>query len=99
MLTELEEVVKFSSEEGERARLKESWRARLELAQPTVEVWLRLLRVRSLVFPAESDAQLWIKFAGMCRKTGRVQMAQRILIRLLGSRENVERKGKSLSWD
>jgi hypothetical protein len=69
--------------------LKSSWQHRLSLAQPNVGVWLRVLKARSLVFPPTADEALWIKFAGMCRKNARPQMAQRILLKLLGIEQDL----------
>ena len=80
LLSELEEIALNLPS----STLKASWQHRLSLAQPNVEVWLRVLKARSLIFPPTADEELWIKFAGMCRKNGRPQMAQRILLKLLG---------------
>ena len=83
MLSELEEMALGLPEET----LKASWQHRLSLAQPNVEVWLRVLKGRSLIFPPTADEALWIKCAGMCRKNARPQMAQRILLKLLGNED------------
>ena len=84
MLSELEEIALGLPE----TILQPAWQHRLSLAQANVEVWLRVLKVRSLIFPPSADEALWIKFAGMCRKNSRPQMAQKILSKLLG--EGVE---------
>ncbi len=83
LLSELEEIALGLPEET----LKASWKHRLSLAQPNVEVWLRVLKGRSLIFPPTADEALWIKFAGMCRKNSRPQMAQRIMLKLLNNED------------
>lgn len=89
MLTELEEVSEFlessqSEKEDLRKILTQNWIDRLELCQSNVEVWLRILKVRSLVMSPQSDPSIWIRFASMCRKSGRPQLAHKILCQLIG---------------
>lgn len=88
MLTELEEISDFlqengSSDECARKSLTQNWIDRLELSQRNVEVWLRILKVRSLVMSPQSDPEIWIKFASMCRKSGRYHLSRKILIQLI----------------
>lgn len=45
---------------------------RLQACQPDVEVWQRILQIRALVLRPEDDAATWIKFANLCRKSGRI---------------------------
>ena len=88
MLTELEEVTEFLEhqklDEGLKKRLTKSWMNRLELSQPNVEIWLRILKVRALIISPQSDPTLWIRFASMCRKSGRFHLAQKIFRQLMG---------------
>jgi hypothetical protein len=35
------------------------------------QVWQSLFSVRSLVVPMHEDVDAWLKFAGLCRKSGR----------------------------
>ena len=86
MLTELEEVAEFletQNNENSRKILTKNWMDRLELGQNNVEVWLRILKVRSLVMSPESDPAIWIRFASMCRKSGRTHLAHKILRQLI----------------
>ena len=92
MLTELEEVSDFlestltkTEEEPLRRILTQNWMDRLELCQSNVEVWLRILKVRSLVMSPQSDPSIWIRFASMCRKSGRPHLANKILRQLMGN--------------
>ena len=87
MLTELEEVTEFlesQNEDSSRKFLTKNWMDRLELSQTNVEVWLRILKVRSLVTSPKSDPAIWIRFASMCRKSGRPHLAYKILRQLIG---------------
>jgi len=83
-LTELEEVIGFSNAltlcngdpaaaELHRVQICEMWRGRLKGVQRNVEVWQALLSVRTLVLPMAEDTHTWLKFASLCRKSGRVR--------------------------
>lgn len=52
---------------------RETWRARLRGVQRNVEVWQALLSVRSLVLPPSEDVHTYLKFASLCRKSGRTR--------------------------
>jgi FKBP12-rapamycin complex-associated protein len=56
---------------------------RLQGCQPDVEVWQRILQVRSLVLDPESDPIMWIKFANLCRKSDRMVLAEKTINSLL----------------
>lgn len=47
------------------------WNARLQGVQRNVEVWQALLSVRRLLLDMHEDTATWLKFASLCRKTGR----------------------------
>ncbi|KAK9806197.1 hypothetical protein WJX72_004970 [[Myrmecia] bisecta] len=93
-LTELEEVIDYSlapalcngdevAAEERRQLTREMWRGRLRGVQRHVEVWQALLSVRSLVLPQQEDTHTWLKFASLCRKSGRVRQSRRTLLQLL----------------
>eukprot|EP00879_Flechtneria_rotunda_P007003 GHRR01007352.1.p1 GENE.GHRR01007352.1~~GHRR01007352.1.p1 ORF type:complete len:2075 (+),score=775.15 GHRR01007352.1:2-6226(+) len=93
-LTELEEVIAYkealtrcNTDPGgseERMRfVRELWRRRLSGVQRNVEVWQSLFSVRSLVVPMHEDVEAWLKFASLCRKSGRQRHAARMIIQLL----------------
>jgi hypothetical protein len=48
-----------------------------------LQVWQALLAVRSLVLPPSQDIATWLKFASLCRKSGRVSQSQATLVKLL----------------
>lgn len=56
---------------------------RLQACQPDVEVWQRILQIRALVLRPEDDAATWIKFANLCRKSGRLALAEKAINSLL----------------
>lgn len=53
--------------------------ARLQGCQRNVEVWQRMLKVRALVISPKENMEMWIKFANLCRKSGRIGLAEKSL--------------------
>jgi FKBP12-rapamycin complex-associated protein len=49
-----------------------------------VEVWQRILKVRALVVTPRENIEMWVKFANLCRKSGRLGLAEKTLNSLLG---------------
>lgn len=47
------------------------------------QVWQALLAVRTLVLPPGEDIETWLKFASLCRKSGRINQARSTLVKLL----------------
>ncbi|XP_042010237.1 serine/threonine-protein kinase TOR-like isoform X1 [Salvia splendens] len=89
-LSELEEVMDYCTlpvgntvAEGRRDLIRNMWNERIKGAKRNVEVWQALLAVRSLVLPPTEDAETWIKFASLCRKSGRISQARSTLTKLL----------------
>ena len=86
MLAELEEIITYkkSQDQPERqATMRDTWNTRLKGCQPNIDVWQRMLRVRSLVLSPKENIDMWIKFANLCRKSGRVGLAEKSLVSLL----------------
>lgn len=48
------------------------------------QVWQSLFSIRSLVVPMREDMEGWLKFASLCRKSGRPAQAYSMLVDLLG---------------
>ncbi|XP_076915398.1 serine/threonine-protein kinase TOR-like [Bidens hawaiensis] len=89
-LSELEEVIDYctlpigsSVAEGRRTLIRNMWNERIKGTKRNVEVWQALLTVRSLVLPPTEDSETWLKFASLCRKSGRIRQAKSTLINLL----------------
>ncbi|KAH0220419.1 TOR1 phosphatidylinositol 3-kinase, partial [Aureobasidium melanogenum] len=56
----------------------------LKGCQKNVEVWQRMLKVRALVISPPENAEMYIKFASICRKAQRNGLAEKSLNSLLG---------------
>ncbi|KAG1342788.1 serine/threonine-protein kinase TOR [Cocos nucifera] len=89
-LSELEEVIDYctlpvgnSVADGRRELMRNMWNERIRGAKRNVEVWQVLLAVRELVLPPTEDIETWLKFASLCRQSGRISQARSTLIKLL----------------
>ncbi|KAI4295808.1 hypothetical protein L6164_035812 [Bauhinia variegata] len=89
-LSELEEVIDYCTlppgdpvAEGRRALIRNMWTQRIQGAKSNVEVWQEILAVRALVLPPVEDIETWLKFASLCRKSGRISQARSTLVKLL----------------
>lgn len=85
ILTELEEVVTYKLVEERRSTIRKTWWTRLQGGQRLVEDWRKLLQIRSLVLTPRDDFQTWLKFASLCRKTGAINQAHKIVLSIIGS--------------
>ncbi|KAM6497086.1 phosphatidylinositol 3-kinase [Amanita muscaria] len=86
MLSELEEIIAFkqyADQPDRQATMRKTWMKRLQGCQPDVEVWQRILQVRTLVLNPEDDPIMWIKFANLCRKNERMILAEKTINSLL----------------
>lgn len=86
MLAELEEIIKYKclpQGSEKRALMRKTWNTRLLGCQRNVDIWQRMLKVRALVIKPKQDMEMWIKFANLCRKSGRFNLAEKSLNSLL----------------
>ncbi|XP_076451616.1 serine/threonine-protein kinase mTOR-like isoform X2 [Babylonia areolata] len=83
MLSELEEIIKYKLVPERRGNIKEIWWERLKGCQRNVEDWQRILQVRSLVMNPAEDVHAWLKYASLCRKSGRLALSHKTLVHLL----------------
>ncbi|KAF8004447.1 hypothetical protein HF325_001895 [Metschnikowia pulcherrima] len=86
MLAELEEIIKYKclpQGSEKRALMRKTWNTRLLGCQRNVDIWQRMLKVRALVIKPKQDMDMWIKFANLCRKSGRFNLAENSLNNLL----------------
>lgn len=82
MLAELEEIItykKSGSNPTKQATMRETWTTRLKGCERNVETWQRMLKVRALVLTPKENIDMWIKFANLCRKQGRIGLAEKSL--------------------
>ncbi|KAG5838758.1 hypothetical protein ANANG_G00226970 [Anguilla anguilla] len=84
MLSELEEVIQYKLVPERREIIRETWWERLQGCQRIVEDWQRILMVRSLVINPHEDMRTWLKYASLCGKSGRLALAHKTLVLLLG---------------
>ena len=88
MLSELEEALAYkldyADQPDRQATMRTIWMKRLQGCELDVEVWQRILSVRSIVLTPADDMDTWIKFANLCRKSGRMVLAEKTLNSLLG---------------
>lgn len=86
MLAELEEIIKYKClprGSEKRVIMRKTWNTRLLGCQRNVDIWQRMLKVRALVIKPKQDMEMWIKFANLCRKSGRLNLAEKSLNFLL----------------
>lgn len=86
ILSELEEIIiyKQHADQPERQQaMRRTWTKRLQGCQKEVEVWQRILQVRTLVLQPEDDRNTWIRFANLTRKAGRTPLAEKTIATLL----------------
>ncbi len=92
MLAELEEIITYKQCDSRRQdTLRKTWETRLQGCQRNVEVWQRMLRLRALVTQPMENMPTWIKFANLCRKSGRMGLAEKSLKQLIGTDDSLER--------
>lgn len=56
---------------------------RLKGCKRDVDIWQRILKVRALVATPLEDTEIWVKFANLCRKSGRLGLAEKTINSLL----------------
>ncbi|KAJ3577200.1 hypothetical protein NPX13_g3370 [Xylaria arbuscula] len=91
MLAELEELIVYKqAQDKQKATMRKTWETRLKGCQRNVEVWQRMLRLRALVITPEENMHMWIKFANLCRKSGRMGLAEKSLKQLIGNEHELD---------
>lgn len=95
MLAELEEIMRYKmlpeSARDERANLRRTWEKRLMGCQHNVDIWQRILNIRTLVLEPKQNMKTWIKFANLCRKSNRIGLAEKSLNMLLDHDQHATR--------
>ncbi|PQE20970.1 hypothetical protein CJF30_00002302 [Rutstroemia sp. NJR-2017a BBW] len=93
MLAELEELIIYKQSNSNPAKqevMRRTWETRLLGCQRNVEVWQRMLKLRALVITPTENMQMSIKFANLCRKSGRMGLAEKTLKTLMGGDESLD---------
>lgn len=90
MLAELEELILYKqTDDKKKATMRRTWETRLKGCQRNVEVWQRMLRLRALVISPSENMHMWIKFSNLCRKSGRMGLAEKSLKQLIGTESSL----------
>ncbi|RDL41871.1 ARM repeat-containing protein [Venustampulla echinocandica] len=93
MLAELEELITYKQSNNNPAKqetMRHTWEKRLLGCQRNVEVWQRMLKLRALVISPKENMQMEIKFANLCRNSGRMGLAEKSLKSLIGNDESLD---------
>jgi len=84
-LMELNEVILYKTgTEEKRGLIRKMWKQRLQGCKRSVEVWQRMLSVRSMVVSYKEDIETWIEFSSLCRRSNRLHLSLKVLTQLLG---------------
>lgn len=84
MLSELEEVIQYKLIPERREVIKQMWWDRLQGCQRVVEDWQKIIQLRSLVISPHEGVKTWLKYASLCRKSGRLGLSHKTLEMLMG---------------
>lgn len=106
-LTELEEIIEYTKlrmstlhktkasefkQDEHLNRLRKVWTKRMKGVEKSVNVWQHLLVIRSIVLDPRDDADVWLKYAHLCRKGDHMNLALSALWRV-GARPFIESIG------
>jgi FKBP12-rapamycin complex-associated protein len=98
-LTELEEAIEYKLVPERRTRIAVVWSRRLQGISLDVDQWHKALIVRQLVMSKNELRPMWIKFAGLCRKKGKPEIAARTLRNLIDAPEGADLHNIQLPYD
>jgi phosphatidylinositol kinase/protein kinase (PI-3 family) len=62
--------------------IKRMWASRLDGCQRSIDVWQRILSVRSLVLKPHEGLDTWLEFVRICRKAGNMALSFKTLVTL-----------------
>ncbi|KAF9172143.1 phosphatidylinositol kinase- protein kinase tor1 [Mortierella sp. AD011] len=92
MMAELEEIISYKRYEGQpdrQATIRKTWMKRLLGCERNLEIWQKVIKVHAMALTPSEDMDLRIKFTNLCRKSGRLRLADKALTALMG-RETAE---------
>ena len=78
----------ISSDVAARARetcdsIRDRWLARLRVCASELRVWQPMVELRAMALEPHEQRKTWIKFASLCRKSGRLELTRSSLSKLL----------------
>ncbi|KAF9387898.1 phosphatidylinositol kinase- protein kinase tor1 [Podila verticillata] len=87
MVAELEEIIsykKYEQQPDRQATLRKTWMKRLIGCERNVEIWQRMIKVHAMALTPAEDMDMRIKYMNLCRKTGRLRLAEQEMATLMG---------------
>ncbi|KAF8928817.1 armadillo-type protein [Dissophora ornata] len=87
MTAELEEIISYKRYEKQpdrQATIRKTWMRRLLGCERNIEIWQRVIKVHAMALTPAEDMELRIKFMNLCRKSGRLRLAEQAMISLMG---------------
>ncbi|KAF9147911.1 phosphatidylinositol kinase- protein kinase tor1, partial [Linnemannia schmuckeri] len=91
MMAELEEVIAYKhyGDQPERqSTIRKTWMKRLLGCERNIEIWQRVIKVHAMALTPAEDMVMRIKFTNLCRKSGRLRLAEQALVSLVGSKNS-----------
>lgn len=87
MMAELEEVIaykKYAQQPERQATIRRTWMKRLLGCERNVDIWQKTIKVHALALKPAEDMVMRIKFTNLCRKSGRLRLAEQAMVALMG---------------
>ncbi|KAG0345157.1 phosphatidylinositol kinase- protein kinase tor1 [Podila humilis] len=87
MMAELEEIIAYKQyfdQPDRQETIRRTWMKRLKGCQRNVEVWQKIIKVHAIVVSPAQDMEMRIKFMNLCRKSGRLKLAENTMATLMG---------------
>lgn len=87
MMAELEEIIvykQYFDQPDRQETIRRTWMKRLKGCQRNVEVWQKIIKVHAIVVSPAQDMEMRIKFMNLCRKSGRLKLAENTMATLMG---------------
>ncbi|KAF9929593.1 phosphatidylinositol kinase- protein kinase tor1 [Linnemannia zychae] len=91
MMAELEEVIaykRYSDQPERQSTIRKTWMKRLLGCERNIEIWQRVIKVHAMALTPAEDMVMRIKFTNLCRKSGRLRLAEQSLVSLIGSKNS-----------
>ncbi|KAG0095495.1 phosphatidylinositol kinase- protein kinase tor1 [Podila epicladia] len=88
MVAELEEIIsykKYDQQPDRQATIRKTWMKRLIGCERNVEIWQRMIKVHAMALTPAEDMDMRIKYVNLCRKTGRLRLAEQEMATLMGT--------------
>ncbi|KAF9899171.1 phosphatidylinositol kinase- protein kinase tor1, partial [Lobosporangium transversale] len=87
MMAELEEIISYKRYENQperQATIRKTWMKRLLGCERNIEIWQRVIKVHAMALTPAEDMVMRIKFMNLCRKAGRLRLAEQAMVSLMG---------------